>query len=41
MGRKYNIIQQIGVNTKNWMHSVQDKDYWRAFVEGALNLRVS
>ena len=26
--------------TNNWVHSAQDKDYWRALVNPALNLQV-
>ena len=33
-------LQEIGINADNWVHSVQDKDYWRALVNMALNLRV-
>ena len=28
------------VSTRNWIDSVQDRDYWRAFVYVALNLLV-
>ena len=31
-------IQKIGVNTRNWIDSAQDMDYWRALVNDALNL---
>ena len=34
-------LEEIGVNVGNWVDSVQDKDYWRVFVNAALNLRVS
>ena len=33
-------LEEIGINTRNWVYSVQNKDYWRAFVNVALNLRV-
>jgi hypothetical protein len=33
-------LKEIGMNTRNWVDSAQDKDYRRAFVNAALNLRV-
>ena len=30
-----------GINMRNWVDSVQDKHYWKALVNAALNLRVS
>ena len=33
-------LKEIGINTKNWFDLAQDRDYWRAFVNSALNLRV-
>ena len=33
-------LQKIGINAGNWVDSVQDRDYWRALVNAALNLRV-
>ena len=33
-------IKEIGINTRNLVYSAQDKDYWRVFVNAALNLRV-
>jgi hypothetical protein len=30
----------INVVTRNWIVSAQDRDYWRAFVNRALKLRV-
>ena len=34
-------IEEIGVNAGNWVDSAQDRNYWRALVKAALNLRVS
>ena len=34
-------LDEIGVNTKNWIGSVEDKDYCRAFANAAVNLRLS
>ena len=33
-------LEEIGVNVSNWVDSAQDRDYWRALVNAALNLRV-
>ena len=33
-------LKEIGVYTKNWVYSGQDRDYWIALVNAALNLRV-
>ena len=33
-------IKEIGINTRNWVVLVQDREYWRALVYTALNLRV-
>ena len=32
--------KEIGINSRNWVDSAQDKDYWRALVNAAFNLRV-
>jgi len=32
--------KEIGINTRNWVDSAQDRDYWRSLVNAALNLRV-
>ena len=29
--------KEIAINTRNWVDSAQDKDYWRALVNAALN----
>jgi len=34
-------LKEIDINKRNWVDSVQDRDYWRALVNAALNLRVS
>ena len=34
------VLEEIGMNAGNWVNSAQDRDYWRALVDGALNLRV-
>ena len=31
-------LEEIGINTENWVDSAQDRNYWRAFVNAALNL---
>ena len=33
-------LKNIGINTRNWVDSAQDKKYWRALVNAALNLRI-
>ena len=40
---EYNItmdLKQIGIDTRNWVDWAQDRDYWRALVNPALNLWV-
>ena len=32
-------LEEICINTRNWVDSAQDRDYWRALVNAALNLR--
>ena len=32
--------KEIGISTRNWVDSAQDRDYWRALVNTALDLRV-
>ena len=34
-------IEEIGVNTRNWVDSAQDRDYMRAVANPALNFRGS
>ena len=34
-------LEEISINAGNCVDSAQDRDYWRALVNAALNLRVS
>ena len=34
-------LKEMGINTRNWVDTVQDRDYWRTHMNPALNLRVS
>ena len=33
-------LEEIGINAGNWVDSAQDRNYWRALLNAALNLRV-
>ena len=33
-------LNEVGINTSNWVDSAQDGDYRRTIVDAALNLRV-
>ena len=33
-------LNEIGIHKRNWVNSAQDRDYWIALVNAALNLRV-
>jgi hypothetical protein len=33
-------INEKYINKKNWVDLTEDRDYWRALVNSALNLRV-
>ena len=33
-------LKETGISTRNWVDSAQERDYWRALVNAALNLRV-
>ena len=34
-------LEEVGVKTKNWVDSAQDRDYWRAIVDPTLNLWIA
>ena len=34
-------LEEIGINAGNWVGSAQDRYYWRALVNAALNFLVS
>ena len=34
-------LEEIGINAGNLIDSAHDRDYWRALVNAALNLRIS
>ena len=34
-------FKEIGINTRNWVDSAQDREYWRALVNAAFYLRVT
>ena len=41
MGGQYKMdLKEIGINMRNWVDLAQDRDYWRALVDVALNLWV-
>ena len=33
-------LEEIGINKRNWFDSPLDRNYWRALVNAAVNLRV-
>ena len=33
-------LDEISINARNWVDSAQDRNYWRANVNAALNLRI-
>ena len=33
-------LEELGISAGNWVDSAQDRNYWRALVNAALNLRV-
>ena len=38
--RRWEDLEEIGINAGNWVDSAQDRNYWRALVNAALNLPV-
>ena len=33
-------LEEIVIHTKNWVDSAQDRDYWKALVNAAINMGV-
>ena len=33
-------LKEVGINTRNWVYSAQDRDYWSALVNVVMNLQV-
>jgi hypothetical protein len=33
-------LKEIGINTRDWVNSAKDRDYCRALLNAALNLRI-
>ena len=33
-------LKEMGINTRNWVDSAQNRDYWRTLENATLNLRV-
>ena len=33
------VFKEIDINTRNWVDSAQDMEYWRTLVNAALNLQ--
>ena len=33
-------LEEIGINTKNWVDSAQNREYWRALLNAALDFLV-
>ena len=33
-------LEEIGINEGNWVDSAQDRNYWRALVNAALDLPI-
>ena len=33
-------LKEIDINTRNWVDSAENRDYWKTLVNAALNLRV-
>ena len=33
-------LEEIGINEGNWVDSTQERDYWRALVNAAVNRRL-
>ena len=31
-------LEELGIKSRDWVDSAQDRDYWRALVYAALNL---